>query len=130
MTALLPAPGVHRVEPRAILDAAVIGFVSAGWATAVVDLSAALDKSAILATFAHGLGFPKWVGRNWDALDEALRDLSWWPAGECGRLVLVVGLERMTVGTANDREVTLDVLQTATVSWSTTEQPLVVLLTG
>lgn len=45
-----------------------------------IDLSQARDKAAVLACFADALAFPTWVGENWDALDDALGDLSWQPA--------------------------------------------------
>jgi hypothetical protein len=57
----------------------------------VVDVGDGTDKSAVLASFAGALGFPEWVGRNWDALEDALRDLSWWPAGVAGRAIIVRG---------------------------------------
>ena len=37
---------------------------------------AALTKSAILDEFAAALALPGWFGRNWDALLDALRDLT------------------------------------------------------
>lgn len=42
-----------------------------------IDLRDARDKAAVLAGFADALSFPDWVGDNWDALADALRDLSW-----------------------------------------------------
>jgi hypothetical protein len=55
-----------------------------GWSPVVI--SGPIDKPGLLAAFATAARFPSWVGRNWDALDDALRDLSWLPAGD----VLVV----------------------------------------
>jgi RNAse (barnase) inhibitor barstar len=33
------------------------------------------SKEELLDTIAEGFGFPDWFGRNWDALEECLRDL-------------------------------------------------------
>ena len=98
----------------------------AGWATATVDLAEAADKSAILDAIGRGLVFPAWVGHNWDALDDALRDLSWWPAGTRGRLIVIRGAGRG--GSPRDRETLHDVLATATARWAASGTPLVVLL--
>ncbi len=126
--ASVTTPGVHRMESAALLPTVIADFASAGWSTALVDLSAAEDKAAILDAFARALAFPAWVGRNWDALDDAMGDLSWWPPGPRGRLVAVVGTDRQTVGTAPDRVVTLDILDSATTRQATTSNPLIVLL--
>jgi hypothetical protein len=112
-----------------MVDAAVAGWTSVGWSAAVVDLSDAMDKPTILEVLASALAFPAWVGRNWDALDDALRDLSWWPEGRLGRLIVVIGLERATVGSPRDRTMVRDVLRGAAAHWSVSDQPLVVLLT-
>lgn len=45
-----------------------------------VDLSVAHSKSEWLAAVAHELHAPSFFGNNWDALADALGDLSWHPA--------------------------------------------------
>jgi RNAse (barnase) inhibitor barstar len=37
------------------------------------------SKKKLFAILAHKLHFPRYFGRNWDALEECLRDLSWLP---------------------------------------------------
>jgi hypothetical protein len=46
--------------------------------TLVLEIPATLSsKEALLSWFARELKFPEYFGANWDAFDEALRDLSW-----------------------------------------------------
>lgn len=35
------------------------------------------DEKSLLACLAKEMGFPAWFGRNWDALNDCLRDMSW-----------------------------------------------------
>lgn len=35
------------------------------------------DKMSLLENIAKALAFPDWFGRNWDALEDCLTDLSW-----------------------------------------------------
>ncbi len=35
------------------------------------------DKEGLLAAIGHALDFPAYYGKNWDALEECLNDLSW-----------------------------------------------------
>jgi hypothetical protein len=121
-------PGVHRLRSRWSTSALRPRLERNGWATSVVDLVGAPDKPAILEAFASGLAFPAWVGRNWDALDDALRDLSWWPSGSRGRVLIIRGAGRLATGTPRDREVLLAVLTNAALRWSSSDTPLVVLL--
>ena len=127
----LPAdlePGMYWLHTRLEAPAVVARFERDGWATSVVDLEVGTDKAGMLEVFAHRLGFPGWVGRTWDALDDALGDLSWWPAGPRGRLIVVRGAEPDRGAVEGDHQVLLDVLETAVAGWSASDSPLVVLL--
>lgn len=46
----------------------------------VIDLQDCRDKEQALGRIAESLDFPHWFGNNWDALSDALGDLSWRPA--------------------------------------------------
>lgn len=121
-------PGVYRLGSDAMASLFLASYEAEGWTTAVVDLADVEGKPAVLEAFAVGLDFPAWVGRNWDALDDALRDLAWWPPGRRGRLILVKGIDRSTASTARDRDVVRDVLERAATSWRDNDAPLLVLL--
>jgi Barstar (barnase inhibitor) len=51
-----------------------------GFALFEVDLAAAQGKGEFLAAVAHAISAPDWFGHNFDALADALGDLSWRPA--------------------------------------------------
>ena len=36
-----------------------------------------MTRGGLLGALSRGLRFPRYFGRNWDALDECLRDLAW-----------------------------------------------------
>ena len=44
------------------------------------DIAAAHGKGEVLAELARAIAAPDWFGHNWDALADALGDLSWHPA--------------------------------------------------
>jgi len=49
------------------------------------------DETGLLDALADGFSFPDYFGRNWDAVDECLRDLSWLPAD--GYVLVVRGAD-------------------------------------
>ena len=73
--------GVYRVSRD---DAVMEALSGSGLAVARVDLSA-----PVFDAFSSALSFPDWFGRNWDALEDCLTDLSWRPAA--GHVILLEG---------------------------------------
>ena len=71
--------GVYRLP-----QGGIAGLQSAaeqqGLALFRIDLAGINSKDGFLAAVAQALGFPAWFGRNWDALEDCLTDMSWQPA--------------------------------------------------
>jgi hypothetical protein len=122
--------GVARLRSRYSTEDVGSQLVRAGWDVRVVDVAEARDKAGLIEAFARGLSFPAWVGQNWDALDDALRDLSWWMAGERGRAIIVAGAGRLDDGLDRDWSTVCDVLSRAADRWRETPTPLGVLVRG
>jgi hypothetical protein len=58
-----------------------------------IDAGAIEDEGGLMDALAVGFSFPDYFGRNWDAVDECLRDLSWLPAA--GYVLVVKDAERL-----------------------------------
>ncbi len=69
------------------------GARQAGHAIVRLDLGDCRDKAALLTCAAEAFRFPAWFGHNWDALADALGDLSWLPAP--GYLVELLSTEAL-----------------------------------
>lgn len=97
--------GVYRVTRAVeVLDA----LEGSGLALARIDL-----RQPVFDAFARALGFPDWFGRNWDALEDCLTDLSWQAAS--GHLLLLEG---------NDESgVLVEVLDSAAQFWAGQGRP-------
>jgi len=119
-----PSPsGVYRIGQG--VDAASVRRLAEehGWRPIVVDGRTARDKASLIEACARAFAFPDWVGRNWDALADALGDLSWLPADG-----FLVTWQRQRVVTG--WETVVDVLQRATRQLERTGRPMVVLVRG
>ncbi len=119
MTSLRPGVrAVRRPGAELVADAQRLG-------AAVHRVGPAATKAELLAQFARALEFPGWVGRNWDALSDALQDLSWLPEG--AHVVVWTGASEAD---PSAYETALEVLQHATATSAGTPRPLTVLLTA
>lgn len=97
--------GVYRVtRPDELRDALRGGSL----AVATVDL-----QQPVFEAFARALAFPDWFGRNWDALEDCLTDLSWREAA--GHVVILEGNE--------DSGILVDVLRSAAQFWAARGKP-------
>ena len=81
-----------------------------------VDLEGCTDKRTLLLRIATQLDFPPGMGRNWDGLSDALRDLSWLPAS--GYALLFGEADGLRQASGEDFDTLLDVLAEASSRWA------------
>jgi RNAse (barnase) inhibitor barstar len=103
--------GVYRTERRDAIAEAVQGS-----ALDLVDIH--LEKQNLFEAFATALAFPEWFGRNWDALEDCLGDLSWRPAE--GHVLMVQNHDRLP---KDELGVLLDVLASSAEYWAARGKP-------
>ena len=103
--------GVYRTERRDAIAEAVQGS-----ALDRVDIN--LEKQNLFEAFATALAFPEWFGRNWDALEDCLGDLSWRPAE--GHVLMVQNHDRLP---KDELGVLLDVLASSAEYWAARGRP-------
>ena len=86
------------------------------------DLKWVKGKQNLLNALARAAAFPPEFGANWDALADALCDLSW--HGKPAGYVLVLRNVSDTFGlSANDREIAQDILADTVVYWRQRNKP-------
>ncbi len=104
---------------RATADPVVLEVArEAGLDVVERSLAAAKSKEELLKTLAQALGFPKWFGGNWDALEDCLSDLSWRDA-EAWALIL----RNFDAVPRDDLGVLVEVLGSAAQFWAGRGKP-------
>ena len=98
-----------------------------GWTSVVLDLDGVTDRTGFLDRCAHALALPDWSGRNWDALADCLRDLSWLPVSR-GRLVLVSGWQDYAASRPDQWAIAQQVFADAEQHWAGRAEGFAVLL--
>ena len=93
-----------------------------------VDLEGCTDKRTLLLRIATQLDFPPGMGRNWDGLSDALRDLSWLPAP--GYALLFDGTAQLHAALPHETDVLLGILQEASQWWAEADVPFWAFLAG
>jgi hypothetical protein len=86
----------------------------------------ASSKQELLDAVADAFAFPAWTGRNWDALADALGDLSWLPAGP--QMLVWLAPERLRAADPTAYATAIDVLEEAARGSAGSGRPLTVLL--
>ena len=107
-----------------LTDASRSGVYRAGSAAAIVDAAresgvdlARIDaRDGVLESIAKALDFPAWFGRNWDALEDCLGDLSWRRGS-----AQVLLFDACPGG--DERGVLLDVLRSTAQYWAERRRP-------
>ena len=93
----------------------------AGFVLFDADLRGVKGKQNLLNALAAAAGFPPGFGANWDALADALCDLSWRQAS--GYVLLLRGASDTLGLSANDREIALDIMADTVVYWRQRKKP-------
>ncbi|OGT15599.1 MAG: hypothetical protein A3J49_04555 [Gallionellales bacterium RIFCSPHIGHO2_02_FULL_57_16] len=93
----------------------------AGFVLFDTDLKGVKGKQNFLSVLAQAASFPPEFGANWDALADALCDLSWHDAAG---YVLLLRNASDTLGlSANDREIAQDIFADTAVYWRQRKKP-------
>lgn len=79
-------------------------------------------KAGLMAEFAAAMQFPPSFGANWDALDEALADLSWM-GGQGAWLLLIESDQVLAKATDGDRAIFQSMLEDLGEAWAKIEPP-------
>jgi hypothetical protein len=79
--------GVYRLNCS--LEDLRASATEGGFVVFEADIANASGKGEVLAELARAIAAPDWFGHNWDALADALGDLSWCPAS--GYVLLLRG---------------------------------------
>lgn len=107
--------GVYRASrDREILEASR----GSGLRVTSIDLSQVREKNALLEKLGRALQFPAWFGKNWDALEDCLGDLSWLDGA--GQVLLFHNDDELG---ADDRGVLIDVLASSAEFWAGRGKP-------
>ncbi|KOU15131.1 hypothetical protein ADK52_35770 [Streptomyces sp. WM6372] len=103
------------LDPRP-LGPALAAAEEAGWTMLRVDLAGVHSKAELMRRWGAALRVPSWFGGNWDALADALIDLSWLPQAP-GRLVAVTSWSSYARARPGDWETLQEILEQAVAFW-------------
>ena len=93
----------------------------AGFTVFDADLATVQSKSEFLAVIAQAIEAHEWFGHNWDALADALGDLSWKPA-DGYVLMLRNGINTFNL-LENDHKIAKEILESTVSYWKTQGKP-------
>lgn len=94
----------------------------AGLLSRRIDLRGCGNKATLMLRLATALDFPAGSGRNWDALSDLLRDLSWLPTA-AGYALLFDAAHELRDADETSFDTLLDVLDEAASDWARLEIP-------
>ncbi|AXI84302.1 barstar family protein [Xylella taiwanensis] len=115
---------VYRVASSDLPNLAALARAS-GLQVTHVDLHHCRNKAALLLHLASQLSFPKSFGSNWDALADALRDLSWM-AAPGGQALLLDGMDTLAHQAADTHTTLLDIFHETATFWASNNRVFVV----
>ena len=97
-----------------------VAVEEAGFALFEADLAAVQGKGEFLVAIAQAIHAPDWFGANWDALADALGDLSWCSSPG---YVLLLHNGGGTLGLNDDRNIAMEILAGTVAFWKSQGKP-------
>ncbi len=122
------APGVYRFPSEASVATLEAEAQEQGWQLFHLDGSTIEDKAGFLAAAKTVFAMPAYVGRNWDAFEEAVNDLGWAPAA--GYVLVYDDAANLDDHDAPAFQTAVDILATAAGNWQAEGKPFYVLMRG
>lgn len=93
----------------------------AGLVARRIDLDGCTSKAMLMLRLATALDFPAGSGRNWDAISDLLRDLSWLPAP--GYALLFDAAHELRDDDETSFDTLLEVLEEVAQAWAEADVP-------
>jgi RNAse (barnase) inhibitor barstar len=119
-------PGIYRLASRARPTSILEMITDWGWYAGYINGRDVEDKQAFLLAAGQAYAFPAYYGRNWDAFEEMVNDLSWINAK--GTLLLYDYVHRFAAAQPEEWQTALSILESAAQHWHQEGYPFYVLL--
>ncbi len=119
------ANGIYPLADSSPVADMASAAAASGWRLLHLDCAAITTKDQCLAGWSEAADFPDWVGTNWDALADALGDLSWLHAE--GYVVLIENAETFATASPRDAATSAEIAAEAATEWADNGTPFVVL---
>ena len=127
MPALLAhPPGVYRLVLRSRPAPILTSITDWGWVAGYINGRAVQDKQSFLHEAGQAMAFPGYYGRNWDAFEEMVNDLSWVQAA--GYVILYDYVHHFASRQPDAWQTALSILDRACANWQAEGTPFYVLL--
>ena len=120
------APGIYRYAGRVGNTALQRWAAARGWRAWQINGTNVTSKADLLSALKRAMHLPTWFGRNWDALDETLRDLEGQRAE--GYLLVYDYPGPLAEGDPAAWQSAQEILRDAIAFWQAQGQPFYVLL--
>ena len=122
------APGIYRFASRASAKQVRSQLEAEGWRVFCLEGHDIKDKASFLSECAVSMEFPAYFGKNWDAFEECLTDLSWAKAD--GYVVLFDHADAFELNAADDWATAMEIFGNALKSWHEAGTSMIVLVRG
>ena len=121
--------GIYKLPSRTSIESVRHAAEKAGMHFAYVDGKEVSDKSSFIQATGAALEFPGYSGKNWDAFEESMNDLSWAPSDN-GYVILIDKAGVFEAAQPRAFKTALDILGDVSKAWGDAGTPMLILVRG